>query len=409
MKAIFIGLLLVLGIETFGQTHFKKGYFIDDTDTKTECFIKDVDWYSHPTSFLYKLTEDGAVKDVGIETIKGFGIGEAIKYIREEVKVDYSSNNINELSVVKNPEFEDATLFLRVLVEGDASLYMYRLGSLVRFFYSLGDSPIEQLVYKQYIVDPDGLKYAHNDYYKQQLYLTLKCDALSESVFESLNYIRKDLERLFKKYNSCNGYQFKVYEAKKRVQAHFAIRPGVNISSFKTTNPAFRQLAADFGTQMVYRVGGELEIVLPFNNSKWNFIFEPSYEYFKAEVMSDLSDNEYTHSYICNVDYKTLVLPVGVRYYMFVNDDFKLFANMSLNGVFPINSSFSQKREDTGSLYYSDISSWGTRLALGMGIKYKDRYAFEIRQHVKGDALKGIALWVGDYTTTSFILSYSLF
>ena len=85
----------------------------------------------------------------------------------------------------KNPTFQEEQLFLKVLIEGKASLYEYVEVGLQRYFYTVDSSNIEQLVFKSYKVDRDLV--AKNNMYKQQLYNDLKCSTFTAKKLEDLN------------------------------------------------------------------------------------------------------------------------------------------------------------------------------------------------------------------------------
>ena len=97
-------------------------------------------------------------------------------------------------------------LLLKVLVEGKANLYSYVEGNLFRYFYSLDNNKIEQLVFKSYIIDE---KYGENNKYKQQFLNELKCDGITLNQVERLEYKKNSLTNFFKKFNSCTNSDYK--------------------------------------------------------------------------------------------------------------------------------------------------------------------------------------------------------
>jgi hypothetical protein len=136
-------------------------------------------------------------------------------------------------------------------------------------------------------------------------------------------------------------------------------------------------------------------------NSPVNFLlFEPTYQYYSSEGNSVSSGYYNEINYHYTPDYQSIELPVGLRHYFFLNDDFKIFANVSYILDFPINSSLVKDFE---------ISSSASNQALGVGLKFMDKYAMEIRYHTKRNILNGYQVWESDYNTTSVIFGYSLF
>lgn len=78
--------------------------------------------------------------------MKEFGINDVSKYKRFVVNMDKTGGA--DLSFDKEHKNVQETLFLKVLIEGKGSLFFYEGGYFERFFFTVEDSEIEQLVYK---------------------------------------------------------------------------------------------------------------------------------------------------------------------------------------------------------------------------------------------------------------------
>jgi hypothetical protein len=113
------------------------------------------------------------------------------------------------LSHERNPIFKEEVLFLRVLIEGKANLYLYESNNLTRFFYSLEESEIEQLVFKRY--RSQGNKIGNNHLFRQQLWSHLQCPSFRMNKVEKTNYTRRDLVKYFVDFNECHDQLFVNY------------------------------------------------------------------------------------------------------------------------------------------------------------------------------------------------------
>ena len=195
-KLLFL-LTIILSFNCYSQISFEKGYYIDNSNQKTNCLIKNIDWKNNPTEFEYKLSENSESKKVTIKSIKEFGIDNFSKYIRSIVNIDRSSENINKLSNDRNPIFKEEELFLKVLVEGKANLYLFEDGSLRRYFFNKENTTIEQLVFKSYKTSND--KIGKNNRFKNQLWNNLKCPNFKITKVENLDYQKNDLIDFFVK------------------------------------------------------------------------------------------------------------------------------------------------------------------------------------------------------------------
>jgi len=207
MKYNLFFLTALLSISLFAQKNaFKKGYFITLLGEKVECLVKDAKRKNDTQNFKYKLLEDGDVFNKGIKEVKEYGIDNESKFVRKNVLLDFS----NQLSTSRMPDLKNKRVFLRVLLEGPgAKLYVLKDGFNKKFFFSVNDNEIEQLIYKRYNVSPTEI--GTNTYYKQQLINNLNCEIIDKSKFNKTDYTEKQLLNIFKIYNECSGHQYTAY------------------------------------------------------------------------------------------------------------------------------------------------------------------------------------------------------
>jgi hypothetical protein len=404
-KLLFILLMILSGISCYSQIIFEKGYFINNADQKINCLIKNLDWENNPIQFEYQLSENDEPVTATIASVKAFGIDGASKYIRQTVNIDRSSEEVSKLSYGKNPQFQEELFFLRVLVEGKASLYQYKDGNLTRYFYSSNNSPVEQLIHKSYITS--GGKIGKNNQFRQQLLNGLSCATISNNKFENLEYKKNSLISFFRAYNQCSDVAYLVFEEDQKVDFNLTIRPRINNSSLTIQNYATSRGNTDFGNKVGFGMGIESEFTLPFNKSKWAVIIEPSYQNFKSTVTTEVNNHLYGNMLVSNADYQSLELPVGLRHYFFLNPEFRLFLNTLYMFDILSGSSISFSRADGSPMQTIEIKT-GTSLAVGMGYKYK-AYGLELRYNTGRDILKSYANWGADYNTLSIIFGFSLF
>ncbi|WP_299778608.1 outer membrane beta-barrel protein [uncultured Formosa sp.] len=384
-KILTFALFFILTFNIYAQIKFEKGYFIDNNNLKTECLIQNLDWLNNPTKINYKLNESSEVSEQSINTIKEFSVN-TTKYIRFSLNIDKSPEQINKLSTLRKPIFVNETLFLKVLIEGEANLYYYQENNLRRFFYTVSNKEIEQLIYKQYLTTDNIIK--KNNGFKQQILNELKCPSISKQKIENLKYYRKDLIKYFIRFNDCKNSNYTKYnnEKEKKDLFNLYIRPGVNLSSIDISNKIYSYLNIDFPNKTNLRFGVEAEYILPFNKNKFAILLEPTYQYYKE------SDD---------VDYKSIELPIGFRYYLFLNDKSKIFTNISLVYDVPINSSIEDRTGDF------EITS-GINYAFGIGYNFNKKLSFEIRYLTTRDVLKSYLSKKSDYKTLSFIVGFNI-
>lgn len=318
-KLLFLLLTFVFTFNSYSQITFEKGYFINNSDEKIICFIKNIDWVNNPTSFEYKLSEDKKPQNIDIKLVKEFGINNFSKYIRETVEIDRSSDKINKLSDVRNPVFKEEQLFLKVIIEGKASLYLYSQGKLKRYFFNKDKSKIKQLVYKKYIVSTIENKTGENNYFKQQLASNLKCSKTQIKSLDNLYYRKNSLVNFFTEYNICKEANYVNFtKIKKRDLYNINLRPRINNSSLSIVSQLNDYFDTDFGNSFNFGFGVELEFILSFNKNKWAFFLEPTYLNFNSK--NTRNNNKVSGGIqIAKIDYTSITIPVGLRHYLFLN------------------------------------------------------------------------------------------
>ncbi len=410
-KYLTITLITLLSYTSYAQINYEKGYFIDNDGNRTECLIKNIDWGNNPIEFNYKLTENDKQKKVTIELAKEFGIYNISKYQRHTVNIDKSSNNVQTLSKIRKPIFKEEVLFLKVLVEGKASLYFYEYQDIKRFFYDKNDFNIQQLIYKEYLIS-DDVRIRENNRYKQQLLNHLNCKNIKKEAIKNIEYKKTDLVNYFIKYNKCNNSESTIHINKqKRDLINLSIRPGVNYSSLLIYryNPQ-PKIELPFENNFGSRVGLEIEYIIPFKKNKWALLIEPTYQYYKDETewVRYIGTQGYNIKETVNVDYKSIEVHIGLRHYFILNDASKFFVNaitvvdIDLKNKIDFNNTpinFSEK----------DSNAKGVNFAFGLGYKYNDNISLEIRLQSNRGIILSSNSWSSRYKTSSLILGYTLF
>lgn len=409
MKHQLLFLLIVISsINSYAQVTFESGYFIDNTNKRTDCLIKNIDWQNNPSEFEYKLMESAQPKTITIQTVQEFGIINISKYIRSTVQIDRSSENINNLSNSETPEFVEQKIFLKLLVEGKANLYSYEEKGLKRYFFNVDESEIRQLIFKTYKSSEYNI--AKNNRFKQQLWEELKCPSLTMTKIRKIDYHKNDLVDFFEAYNTCNGGESVNYDEKQnRDFFNLTIRPGLNLSSLSIANDfnGFGTSDTNFDTEIGFRIGIEAELVLPFNKNKWSIILEPTYQKYKSTKITD-APNVTGDKLIASADYSSIELPLGIRHYFFLNNDSKIFINMAYVLDFSSNTTIQFERADGSPLNTLDVNS-RDNLAFGLGYKFKNKYVLEFRYQSDREILGDYVNWNSKYNSISIIFGYSLF
>ena len=390
MKTKFIALFLIVTSSTFGQISFEKGYFINNDNQRVECLIKNMDWKNNPSEFDYKLTADGSAEKGSLANIKELGVTGFSRYVRADVENDLSPADLNNLSKKPDPEWSLQRLFLKVLVDGKATLYYYENKGLVRFFYSVSDTAINQLIYKEYYTADNQV--AENRQFRVQLWTDVRIANENMTSVQNIRYYISDLVRYFEKYNEGDGVSSTVLGSREKKDSfHIRITPGISFASMSISDLEGSGEVIDFGNKVTFSFGLDAELILPFNKNKWGFFLNPTYQYFNSSI-------PYLNSTI-SADYQSIEFPLGIRYYIFLNQNLKLFANAEF--ILMKSISFDSK------IYGMDVNTRNS-CAIGCGVAHK-KLSAEIRYYTDRELLYDYISVNTDYTRLSILFGYKIF
>jgi hypothetical protein len=391
-------LLLLISLSGFAQIRFEKGYFIRNDGSRMNCEIRNTDPRFSPKSFDYRLQPDGPVLTLPIDSAAEFGIEGYSCFVRAKVKIDRSSALLDDLSDSSQPIWSQETRFLRKLVAGKAELYSFEDQNLIRFFYALDDSAIQQLVYKEYI--HDGYV-AQNNFFRQQIWSRIRSSCSKESEVASMPYDIKALTRYFQSYNQCTtGEPVAKIRTKKERMFGITLRGGMDCASVEFYNSVSDMLLL-FNTQYSALAAANLEFVFPFNRNKWSFLVSPEYTGFEGN--SEEVINQGTNR-TATLKLQTVLIPIGIKYKFYLKNDLRLF----LDALYVPRFCLLNKSELSFTPTYSLEIINGSNIAAGAGVEWK-RLEAEIRYYTDRDLMKSYQSWFSNYERINFTLGYKLF
>ena len=374
-------LLLFSSATIFGQINFEPGYIINNANNRKEGFIKNMDWVNSPSEILFKLRlDDKEIVTYKIENLKEFGIGDFVKYKKFNVQLDMSANSLAKMSYQKEPEFEIKTLLLKQLVGGAANLFIYEGLGLTRFFYNLENSmEIVPLIFKKYMINNNQV--GENSEFRSHLFYNFKCEGIDADDSRKLKYDKKNLTEFFQKYNNCMGYNVVIYN-KNAAKDVFKLKAKVGIASFNAETDFKGSFfspdiySATLSTEYNLRIGVELEYILPFNKNKWSVYIDPAYQSYKGSgsnnrIFGQVIEREFVNEIEAN--YRFIDVPIGVRHYMFLNENSKLFVGVAY--AFGFNFGGEVTFSESNDLEINSTANAN----FGLGYEFKNKYSFEFR------------------------------
>lgn len=411
MKKILLITLLFYYTFTNAQISFEKGYFISNDGKRTECFIKNLDWGNNPTDFKYKIqVNDDDYKTATIADVEEFGVDNITTFKRAKIKMDRSTDDLVKISQTGKPVWEETTLFLRLLVQGEATLYSYKEENLIRYFYETKTVPLEQLVHLKYILLEDGKSTGdlkENNYYKQQLNNNARLSNTSDRDIKNLQYKKADLTTYFLKYNNTDS-KTTSRELSKTSKDHFLLKitPGISFISLTMNDGDLPSTDVKLDNKTSFKMGLEAEYVLPFNKNKWSLFLNPMYQKYENSIdyrrpgpflTSPLTTRN------AEIKYSSIQIPIGLRYYFLLNKNSKIFINAAYS--FDVRGKASISFDKNGEFE----SNSGSNFVFGLGYNFRNKFSAEIRTNTKKELLRDYKTFSAEYSAIDFVFAYSIF
>ncbi len=365
---IFILLSIYYG---FSQKNFSKGYFIDNENRKIECFINDLSWKENPTSFEYKALETLEIQQKNISDVKEFGIHDLARYVRTEINIDRSFRDGETEINDRKPNYIGQTVFIEVLIDGPASLYVYKEGKDKWFFFKSGiDNNIEQLIYRKYISKSEDFE--EYSLFRQQLKFATDCDNISNDRLEKVQYNETDLGIIFFKYNACKAKrQTSFIGNRDRSLFTFTLRPGLDFNDFSINS---NSLNNGYEIRSGFRLGFELEKLFLIHQKRWAFIMEPAIRHIVFEREGE------------EKGLRALEVPIGLRHYFRPNANSGIFLDAS---------------------YVLDFTILRNSVTGGIGYKHRSNISVQFKLAQRKNIERAFGDLEGDINIYTFIIGYS--
>jgi hypothetical protein len=409
MKKTILFVFLWMSISAFAQKEFQPGYFINNDGKKVECLINNENWFKNPTTFQYKQNEQGAIQTRNISNTQAFSITGKVKFVRAFVDIDRSTDRIGKLSTTRKTTPVQETLFLKIVVEGEAAkLYSYVSQDFKRFFFSKSDGKVTPLIYKRY-KNASG-QVSSNDLYKKQLRDFLPCEKIKSDPSYSTNSLRK----YFVAYNTCSNENTDVVDyGKIKPKGIFKINAKAGASfvsgSFNdVSKQAIAFIDEELNSTAVPRIGLEFEYLFPNKEHHLSTFINFNYEFSYAQkVEIRLNTLASPRDFDYEIDYSRFEVQIGFRKYFYLNSKSRLFLDASYGLDVPMGSSFTI---ETLGLNLTDDVEVSPSLAyqIGGGVSF-DPFRIELRYGRSNDMLQNTTLTEANLNFLALQFVYTFF
>lgn len=383
MKSKLLFLCLIFSVlNSFSQKKYKKGYFTTINNKKVECYILENNINTIPEKFYYKASLNTQKSTIQTKSIQELFISPNTKYERHIVEIDDSSSISSELSTTRLSQFTKKSLLLKVLLAGNHTLLQYQTSEIKRFFVQNTDT-IFPLEYKLYRTKNNQVM--KNLVYQKQLKEYFNCK--KKPVRTTIDYNSSSLVKYFITYNSCQGGKVTNYTYRNKGVLNLKGKFSMGSFSNQNTLKYGTNTKTTSSSPTVYKLGIEIEYILPFNNNKWALFVEPTYHlnslkdisYDTGETVEVPSSGVITPIYkSIAIDYSAIEFPFGIRHHLYLSNRSAILLNTGILIDIPLNSKVFTEEDENGIDIKSSLSSF-----IGIGYSFNKKYSLELRHNIQ--------------------------
>jgi hypothetical protein len=326
MKKLILFVVIILSSSQLfaNKNDYKSGYVILESGDTLFGFIENQAWRINPTSV--KIIVPAMKNDTityQMNAIKGFSSNDFI-FVKRAVTIDQHIDKLNDIFDYEPAPYREDTVLLQVLINGEASLYIYTEASERKHYYIESKAAELQellnIMYKVTKIDVGGTPnhfVGYSEDYKTQLLTTLVgCKSIT---YNDVNIEFKEsyLYKLVYKYNQCMNTGSTDLYAKEieKWQVKPYLSAGMDIAStkFKSDENAFTALEnSEFSTSINFSASFGFLYVIPKQNKKLNIYTELNYTHYNFELKKPT--NSSTPGTISNIKYSQVPFNFGLIY-----------------------------------------------------------------------------------------------
>jgi hypothetical protein len=380
-SALFLSLFFLSSIMVYAQSGFKKGWIVLNNKDTVNGQLLFKNWNLNPSSVTFRADKEFTYK---IEDLLAFGLaGEAVVYRRFKVKKHLTPNNESATYQYDEDSTDISTQWLKLLVAGNNSLYIYANSDRPYFFFQEGNEVIE-LEYSNGIKNFSSEKYRNdprfeqtglqesNVYKNQLIKLAATKGERAEQLVSIVNYItynENGLTNYFESLNKTNRND------KSKMKFNFSLGGGLISNMNKNsgiTEAYFYNVQLNNTITPFFNIGFEFQP----NNKIKHIGFNGNIRY--SSINSD-GTKKIRYRQDSGISYKLrnnfIEAGIAIRYTINPASKIRIYAEVGPNFMFSVKKSNTvQKKYYTGDIILNElaVSSFFIRPVFGAGIWYKN-------------------------------------
>lgn len=284
---LFALALLAFMSQSFSQTNLQPGFIVNNNYDTIHGKIEFIAYQSSPVDLVF-LQEDGNLKTLSARDIRAFQVSNKL-FISENVDIETSSDNLNDLSEEPGLQLERKTVFLQVLVDGSRKLYHHKQPGGNDCFYSVTSNGIELLGYKRYYFKSGIKRYLnYNKKYIAQLMIVFGDYPELSKKINKTQYTEKSLTALFERYYEVSKEPYKTFNTTPfRLNDTYGFMGGISFAQFKLKGSNWELMRYDFDPKITPSFGLYYKFILPRSANRAALRFELDFTSVKAESVFD--------------------------------------------------------------------------------------------------------------------------
>jgi len=368
---------------SYAQTSYKNATIINFKGDTLRGYIDYKNWDNNPDQLKFREKLSSPTKILSPMDILSFEV-EKDRYLSATVEISYSSSDVNRIKDNSpKPDIKVETVFLKMLIDGDKSLYSYKNTSSEDNFYIKNNGKFELLIYKKYI-EKESFKILENLNYRNQLYAYFEYPLHLQSAIEKTRYTQLSMHHIFELYDNHQEQKNTNYKSKKdSVKLTLGASIGGMHRSLNIRDIGY------FAPKTTPAFGIFFNVALPRNFQRLNLYSDLVYVYSKYKDKKDIYETGFSTATIVdayNLDLSSLKLSHSIRYIFYQREGFGVFLQAGITNSLVVSISNEKTRYTTryGITTEDKLSAipnlrkYEQGYLLGVGAK-KDRYAFDFR------------------------------
>lgn len=259
---------------TFSQSFFKEGLVVNNYGDTIRGWIDYRQWEKNPTLIRFRTSESSSGTGYTINDLKYFEITGHDRYIHAVITKDMRPVELHLLDRNTSDSMVTDTVFLRELLRGELSLYLF-VDFKPHFYTKKADGSYEELQYKLELSGDESrlsTKFIFRDQLKQKIDPS-RSDEQVNNLLKRIRYLEKDLVRVTKMINELNGDIINYIVPKPKNRASWFAGAGIAYSNLSVSGTQNNLSNLDYAANIgpVIRAGVDLGILRNMQRLKARF------------------------------------------------------------------------------------------------------------------------------------------